>query len=364
MNNSEVREWLDAEWERALKENAAGSATSADDQVDLLVNSRVSSIRYALITQLLGKIANPDRSLMYLQIGSTEFGAWNARSFCDDVIVPWVTENQNVLGTSAEPYASKPLRRERLEKTMPNVRNKEDWTRLYDFFASLDKSSSSDLEHAMFRCLLAVARRLAALSFKYEVPLRVSLPELRDIFSEFLADSSGGLRPLVVATAAMRVFGKGFKLFESVNSQGINEADSASGVPGDIMCYDADGRIVLAVEVKDRGLTLADIKASIRKSRQTEGSMSNLLFAAPGIQQGDQDSFQATIRSAWTIGLNVYHVEIVEFITHGLVLLDESSRPDLLREIGRELDDRGDPIHRQSWNQILKEFARASEQEV
>lgn len=364
MNNSEARAWLDAEWTKALEENATDSVDGPDDQVDHLVNSRVTSIRYALITQLLGKIANPERNLLYLQSGSTETGAWNARSFCDAVIVPWVTENQNVLGTSAEPYASKPLRRERLERNMPNVRDKKDWERLYDFFAPLNKSSSSELEHAMFRCLLAIARRLAALSFKYEVPLRVSLPELRDILSDFLGDSSGGLRPLVVATAAMRVFGKAFKLFESVKSQGINEADSASGVPGDIMCYDANGQIMLAVEVKDRSLTLADIKASIRKSRQTEGSMSNLLFAAPGIQQRDQDTFQAIIRSAWTTGLNVYHVEIVEFISHGLVLLDESSRPELLREIGRELDDRGDPIHRQSWNQILKDFAQVSEQEV
>lgn len=92
--------------------------------------------------------------------------------------------------------------------------------------------------------------------------------------------------------------------------------------------------------------------------------MSNLLFAAPGIQQRDQGSFQATIRSAWTTGLNVYHVEIVDFIAHGLVLLDESWRPELLREIGRELDDRGDPIHRQSWNKILKNFSQASEQEM
>lgn len=176
MNNSEARVWLDAEWERALEENAADSVTSPDDQMNHLVNSRVTSIRYALITQLLGKIANPERSLLYLQSGSTKAGAWNARSFCDAVIVPWVTENQNVLGTSAEPYASKPLRRERLERNMPNVRDKEDWTRLYDFFAPLDQSSSLELQQAMFRCLLAVAQRLAALSFKYEIPLRVSLP--------------------------------------------------------------------------------------------------------------------------------------------------------------------------------------------
>jgi len=112
VNNSEARAWLDAEWSKALEKNAA-HVGDIDEQLDRLVNSRVSSVRYALITQLLGKLANPERSLMCLQSGSSDPGAWNARSFCDAVIVPWVSEKQNVLGTSAEPYASKPLRRER-----------------------------------------------------------------------------------------------------------------------------------------------------------------------------------------------------------------------------------------------------------
>lgn len=357
MNNSESRAWLDAAWEQALAENAASPATIPDGQIDELVNSGVSSIRYALITQLLGKIADPERSLMYLQSGSSTAGAWNARSFCDAVIVPWVSENQNVLGTSAEPYASKPLRRARLEREMPNVRDKKDWKLLFDFFDSLEKSNPQKLEQAMRGCLRAVARRLAAQSFKYEILLRISLPDLREILWEFLADSSGGLRPLVVATALMRIFGEGFSLFSRVESQGINEADAASGAPGDIMCHAEDGKILLAIEVKDRELTLTDTDASIRKSRQSGDSLSNLLFAAPRIRQHDRESIETSIQSAWATGLNIYHVDIVDFATHGLVLLDESWRPKFLREIGRELDTRGDPVHRRSWNEILKNFA-------
>ncbi len=361
MNNSEARAWLDEEWHKALAETSAGLAANPDDPVEQLVNSSVNSIRYALLTQLLGKIANPKRSLLSLQSGSGQDGAWNARSFCDAVIVPWVSENQNVLGTSAEPYASKPLRRDRLERSMPNVRDKKDWMRLYDFFAPLDRSSSSELEQAMYQCLICVARRMAALSFKYEIPIRVSLPDLRGILSHFLSDSSGGLRPLVVATAAMRVVGEGFNIFENVKSQGINQADSASGVPGDIMCFDNDGRILLAVEVKDRVLTLADLKASVRKSRQTQGSMSNLLFAVPSVQSAEESAIHSTIRSAWTTGLNIYCVEVLELITHSFVLLDEHWRTELLREIGRELDEQSDPVHRKSWQEALEKYCQDAE---
>ena len=55
MDHREVREWLDAAWNEAVHE----SVTDPGPEVDALVNSDVSSIRYALVTQMLGKIAEP-----------------------------------------------------------------------------------------------------------------------------------------------------------------------------------------------------------------------------------------------------------------------------------------------------------------
>ena len=45
---------------------------------------------------------------------------------------------------------------------------------------------------------------------------------------------------MVVAAALMQVLGEGFSLFSRVESQGVNEADAATGVPGDVMCYAAE----------------------------------------------------------------------------------------------------------------------------
>ncbi len=63
MDNNEVREWLDAEWNDAIH----AADTEPDPEIDALANSKVNSIRYALVTQMLGKIADPNRSLMTLQ---------------------------------------------------------------------------------------------------------------------------------------------------------------------------------------------------------------------------------------------------------------------------------------------------------
>lgn len=63
----------------------------------------------------------------------------------------------------------------------------------------------------------------------------------------------------------MTVLGHGFSLFASVSSQGLNEADSSTGAPGDVMCKDSNGNMILAIEVKDRALTLANVRGSTQR---------------------------------------------------------------------------------------------------
>ena len=351
MNNAEAREWLDAAWDKALD---AGSA-EPDDVIDRLINSKVTSIRYAIVTQLLGKIADANRSLLCVQSGDEqEFGAWNARSFCDAVIVPWVSENHDVLGTSTEPYASKPLRRPRLDEGV--VRDKAEWAALVAFLTPLDSAAVTELEKAFIRCLESMARRLASQSFKYRIPMRASLSQLCQALVAFLGEPSGGLRPLAVTAAMMRVLGRAFSLFSRVESQGVNEADSLTGAPGDVMCYDDSDNMVLAVEVKDRALTLSDVRSSTRKARESSAGLSNLLFAAPAIQAAESDRIQESMATAWASGLNVNRIDVVELAAAAFALLEENWRQVFLREIGKELDDRGDHAHRRAWHTVLSDM--------
>ena len=354
MDNAAARKWLDTEWQDVLM----AAEMSPDPEVDCLVDSSVVSIRYAVVTQILGKIADPSRSLLYLQIGSGEPGAWNARSFCDVVIVPWVADNHDVIGTSAEPYANKPLRRSRLWRGMTDVRSK-DWDRLVSLFESLENASADELRQAYRRCLAAVARRLSRQSFKYPIPMRVSAAKTREALEDFLSDQSGGLRPMVVAAALMQVLGEGFSLFSRVESQGVNEADAASGVPGDVMCY-ADDRIVMAVEVKDRNITLTDVRSSTRKAQQADQRLSNFLFMAPGIRHSEKAEIDDSMERTWASGLNLYQVDLLDLAAISFVLLDEEWHPRLLRGIGVELDRRGDHEHRRAWLDILSKIAEAT----
>jgi len=104
MNNSEAQNWLDDTWARVLESELGDS----DSEIDRLVNSGTVSIRYAIFTQMLGKIADNNRNLLILQAKTGEDkGAWDARTFCKEVIIPWVADNHDVLGKSPDPYVNK-----------------------------------------------------------------------------------------------------------------------------------------------------------------------------------------------------------------------------------------------------------------
>ncbi len=348
MNFHAAREWLDAKWREALDDEGH----EAYPEVDQITNSSVKSIRYAIFTQLLGKIADPNRNILALQQKDDGEGSWDARSFAKNVIVPWDADNHGVLGASSDPYASKPLRRTKLSRGMDNVRNSGDWDALVRFLEPFESAAPEDIRRAFGRVMASLARLLAEQQIAYPIPQRISLMQLNDMLEAFLAESSGGLRPLGVAAALFRIIGDGFSLFDDVQSQGINEADSASGMPGDIMCR-KDGELCLVVEVKDQNLTLADAQSSTRKAKQTGAGLTDLLFAVPATRKADQGDISELLKRNFAAGLNIYVAQIQSLSYHVLVLLTEEWRTRFIREICAELDRRQEQSARKAWHDLL-----------
>ena len=115
-----ARNLLDEFWQRVSQEKEG----EINPDIDRLIDSRFVSIRFCLPTQLLGKLAAPELDCLCLQKGDATFESqWDPRSFANKVIVPWVAENQSVLGTSTDPYVSKPLRKARIEEMLKGKRN-------------------------------------------------------------------------------------------------------------------------------------------------------------------------------------------------------------------------------------------------
>lgn len=352
MNDDGIAAWLEREWTEALD----GDAAPADPEMDRLVDSDVVSIRYAVVTQLLGKVADPARDLLCLQrgvaAGAGEAGRWDPRSFCIAVVVPWVQRNGEVLGGSGDPYVSNPLRRPRLDGGKA-VQRRAEWDALRDFLRELEKTADhAAVIAAARRCLRSAVRRFNKLTVEYPVPLRLALDDLANLLRKFLDQPSNGLRPLVVTTALMGTLGEAFGLFPRVESQGLNEADAARGMPADVTCYGPDGALRLAVEVKDRDLTMVDLDATLAKARNN--ALANVMFTAPGIRQQDEDEVRTRVADEWARGTNVYRVTIGELVHTTFALLGEEWRVRFARAVGAELDRRvAEYRHRRDWSNLL-----------
>ena len=210
----------------------------------------------------------------------------------------------------------------------------------------------STVETTLVRCLKSIARRLRAQSVEYPVPRRISLSQLCGLLDQYLYISDGGLRPMIVATALMRTLGEAFSIFTRVESQGLNEADAASGAPGDVSCFGAGEELVLAVEVKGHDLTYVELGATILSARST--GVQNILFATPGIASVDREDIERRIDDEFASGSNVHQISINELARAAFSLLGEDWRVRFVRAICDELDARStDPADRVRFAELL-----------
>ena len=361
MNRDELSDWLDSAWETVCQ----SAYDEPDPEVDHFVNHRLTSIRYAVITQLLAKIVNPVRDILRLTSeGTSEDTA--PRTLASAVVVPWSQTNDNVLGGSADPYVNNPLRRDSLLSDESTIRTSDraEWARLAEYLDHWNQTDRADIESQVFRVLRCIARRRDRQKIIYPVPDRVSSRLLANVVEVFLAEPSGGLRPLIVVTALMKTLGSTFSLFTRVESQGLNEADTARNRPGDVMCYGpatedensgSDEELRLVVEVKDTTITLQQTEHSLSKVNASRETTHDLLFASPGIAEVDASAIGGRLDRAWRQGLDVKRVDVLTLVRATTVLLRNAERIEFLREIGEELNQRSEHVHRDAWRRLLEE---------
>lgn len=351
LRSEEASSLLNRLWQEVL----ALDELNVDPTIDSLINSKSVSIRFALPTQILGKLVDPDLDTLCLQKGDgSSSSMWDPRGFASKVIVPWVSSNQNVLGTSTDPYVSKPLRKPRLEANPGNVKDKEDWKTLYRILDDIQSRNKKSFTRKRLRdTLISIRKKLAESTFEFYVPERISLDQTQHLISTFLSEGSGGDRGLSVAAALFETIGKHFGLYKEVRREVINASDTSTGLTADIECIDSDGELRLAIEVKERSLTLNDVKSAILKARQSE--IREFLFDSPQSLSAEGAEIKELIEKTWASGTNLYRLSITELLQVSLTLTGEEGRKDFLHNLGEQLNRYNtQPSNRLRWKVLLE----------
>ena len=321
------------------------------------INHTLVSYRFCLPIQLLGKVVNPAIDCLRLQKSDpSDTTGWDARSFGKKVVATFNQRQESILGTSEDPYVGNPMR---IPKMLRNDQSKKDitgWNRLVDTLAQVEQRGDPKFTTAVFRqVLLEMFRRQRSLKFSYPVPPRVSLELTISISAEFLEEKSGGDRAQALAGALFDAIGTHFGIYAQVNRARINASDEATGQAADLECLDTSGKLILAVEVKDRTVTLADVEGTLHKSRQRQ--ITEILFTAKGTRADEKQAIDERISRAFTAGQNLYIFDFFELARSVLALGGESIRITFLKKVGEHLDTwNTQPRHRQAWQKLLQKL--------
>jgi hypothetical protein len=322
------------------------------------VNHSQVSYRFCLPIQLLGKLTDPAVDCLALQRrrGQADDAQWDARSLGSKVVAPFNRREENVLGASNDPYVGNAMRIPRMVRDDSSKRDVPGWNRLIDVLEAVQKRSDRRFTELILReVLLAIHLRQRTLRFTYSVPPRVSLITAVDIAQQFLADKSGGDRALAFAGALFDVIGIHFGLFKKVNRARINASDESSGQSADLECINENSEIVMAVEVKDRALTLSDVEGTITKTRNRE--IREVFFTAPKIETSDAPKIEKRVATAFASGQNLYAFDFIDLARAVLALGGEPMRRLFLEKVGDHLDAwNTQPSHRQAWKKLLESY--------
>lgn len=326
------------------------------EAINRSINSQTKSYRYVLPTALMTKLADHSVDCHALQAGVGNEKAFDARSICKQVVVPFDHDHENVLGGSGDPYVNNPLRGPALsEQYISDKKDKPGWRDLCIVADAIEKAQSPDFTKTVFMQVMAeIYHRMAVTTVTYPVPRRTSLDQCLDLASQFLEESSGGDRLLALSSALFITIGRSFQLWSDVRRANINVADTASGAVADLECVNDDDQIVMAVEVKDRTVTINQIKEKMVNLR-AENVTEVLFLAQDGVAKPDYDATRTLIEKEYNSGHNIYVFDFPAFAASSLALMGEAGRRQFLTLVGEELDRyMSDIKHRRAWASLLQ----------
>ena len=284
----------------------------------------------------------------------SDLTGWDARSLGSKVVASFNQRQENILGTSSDPYVGNPMRIPRMVRDDQSKKDVTGWNTLVEVLEQVESRGDPDFTEAVFRqVLLEMFRRQKSLRFAYPLPPRISLEGALSLAQRFLGEKSGGDRSLALCGAIFDAIGIHFGLYAKVDRARINASDKATGQAADLECVNAEGKVVLAVEVKDRTITLTDVEGTLRKCRQRK--IKDIFFATPGVKADEQPALDERIARAFASGQNLYVFDFSEFARSVLALGGEPIRITFLQKVGEHLDLwNTQPSHRQAWKRLLE----------
>lgn len=268
--------------------------------------------RYILVNGLLAKAIDENINPLTLQKGSELKGAYDARSLCHKVLVPFERMHlNNALGGSNEPFLNKPARYQELDMSNP-VRNGRDTKMLETLIYILNRINSSELS---FQCLTDSIFYALQLMQENQSRFDISLNEssnyiqILDFLGKIAKNSCNG-ESLVLVIGSLTTLSH-FTSDVKILVHPSNQSGASSNEFSDIDVY-YKNKPSYGIELKDKKYFKQDVIHAVRKA--SESSCSRLIFLeGPNAHLVDED-YKNLVEEAIDLGVLLSFVRYDAFI--------------------------------------------------
>lgn len=263
-------------------------ACSYSSFLDFVLDNNHLTYKYILFTALLSKASDDSINPLCLQKRSSLSGAYDARSICHKVIVPFEIETlEKALGGSNEPFLNKPARFPELSPSNA-VRNGNDraiLNALCIYLPSIQTSSDAYQGLIYFLSRLIHIREQKRASLRFSVPDSVNLPSKLLYFIECALQESfeGEILTLLVAG----IYHLHFNLPNSlVEVHPVNQCGASGREVSDLDIY-VNGDLCLSNELKDKAYSETDVRYAADKVLSAGGNRMLFIEGPQAFAQGD-----------------------------------------------------------------------------
>jgi hypothetical protein len=269
--------------------------------------SRTQAYREALVGCALARILDPkiDIRLPYMNQGDDAF---NARTLDERVVNPFLKDHS--IPSSKNPYLSALRRNVRFVAETLGQKDQQAYRAFLDFIGELECVSRAKARKYLRYLLVAfIGLRDAA-----DIPLarvqRLSIEQYETLISGLLTVPSGGRLPVLLAVATFKTINECFALDWTIEWQGINVADRAKGVAGDIS-VSREHSLMFSVEVTERPLDRARVVSTFT-SKIAPGGIDDYIFFFTASEPND--AARNAARQYFAQGHDINFVQITDWI--------------------------------------------------
>ena len=281
-----ARHALEQAW-KMIEDKTVLPSQEVVQSLESILSSSELTFKYILVTGILAKYVSSKIHPRALQAGSKLSGAYDARSLCHYVIVPFEKEKGNLFGLSNEPFLNKPARHPEHDKSNP-LRNKHLAATLHDVLDYAHSTSKQDLLRMLVHILRFAQKRAATV-------ISVSLEEeqnyllIINFVNNFILKADGGVRLVAVTGTFIKLLNQEF----DVKVYPPNVSDRFAQTAGDIEIW-SEQQPISAIECKHRPVTLEDIRHGVRKAKDS-GVPEYCFVFADGLKRGQESKINSEV---------------------------------------------------------------------